>query len=461
MKSKRMHFVFAAILVISLVSAYLSGDASAASTDGTNKYDFAELYAGVSKLSGEDAYKFFSGLKDRGLGDDQILQFFIGLPLSDANKSIAKVYNDDGLATYAATYPSGEGIDGYVWHPGSGTQITGPFTKQDLKLPFTDYIPVPAGTVGDPNKKYVIGSLAGGSTSPWSGNLVDSLIWQGSQFSNVEVVFQEHLGDDSKFTSIMDTFIARRVDAIVLHPRSEAVSMPAVRRAMTAGIPVVTVDMLSGYPDVTAQIAGNFSANGAQNAMALVEKLHDEGGYDAKMILIRQPLGGTNDAIRTGYFLKVLSYFPGIEILQSYFDNNNKVDAYNNVQAALQAYPDIDVIYNGGGVQTSATLDAVRLADRMRSRKDGKQLIILTIDDLREALAAMKNGELQCNTPYTPMVGDIGMRVMVSILGGKEFPQNIVLPNIPCITPDGRKLFGMATQTVEEWEQYAYGPPLK
>jgi ribose transport system substrate-binding protein len=192
------------------------------------------------------------------------------------------------------------------------------------------------------------------------------MIWQGKQFSNVEVVFQEHLGDDSKFTSIMDTFIARRVDAIVLHPRSEAVSMPAVRRAMTAGIPLVTVDMLSGYPDVTAQIAGNFSANGAQNAMALVEKLHDEGSYDAKMVLIRQPLGGTNDAIRTGHFLKVLSYFPGIDILQSYFDNNNKVDAYNNIQAALQAYPDIDVIYNGGGVQTSATLDAVRLASRFR-----------------------------------------------------------------------------------------------
>ncbi|MDR1509679.1 MAG: substrate-binding domain-containing protein, partial [Synergistaceae bacterium] len=278
---RKWKYMFVVILVISLIGVLT---ASAAESD---QNDFAELYGEVSKLSGEEAYEFFSGLKDKGLSDDQILQFFIGLPLSDANKSISKVYNDDGLATYATTYPSGEGIDGYVWRPGSGTQITGPFTKQDLKLPFTDYIPVPAGTIGDPNKEYIIGALAGGSTSPWSGNLVDSMIWQGNQFSNVDVVFQEHLGDDSKFTSIMDTFIARRVDAIVLHPRSEAVSMPAVRRAMTAGIPVVTVDMLSGYPDVVAQIAGNFSANGTQNAMALVEKLHDEGSYDAKMVMIR------------------------------------------------------------------------------------------------------------------------------------------------------------------------------
>ncbi|MHB8064859.1 MAG: sugar ABC transporter substrate-binding protein [Ruminiclostridium sp.] len=440
-------------------SSSSSGNTSVSTESG---YDYTSLYAEVSKLSGEEAYNFFAGLKEKGLTDDQILQFFIGLPLSNANKAIADTYTKDGLDTYAQTYPSGAGIDNYVWKNGSGTQITGLFTKLNLKLAFTDYIPFQEKTIGDPNKTYKIGALAGGSTSPWSGNLVDSLMYQASQFSNVKLIFQEHLGDDNKFSSIMDTFIAQKVDGIMLHPRSEAVSAPAVQRALDAGIKVVTVDMLGGNPNVTSQVAGNFSANGAQSAMVVIDKLHKEGSYNSKMIMIRQPLGGTNDAIRTGHFLKVLSYFPGIEILQSYFDNNKKVDAFNNAQAALQAYPNIDIFYCGGGVQTTASLSAIKMVNRLNNgRADGKKLIIVTIDDQRESLAAVTEGAIDSVTPYTPLVGDIGMRVLAKILSGEKMPQNIVLPNIPVITSDGAPLFGMATQTVKQWEQYAYGPPLK
>lgn len=466
--------LFSLLIVLSMVAAIAgcgesqpaaatdtSSSSNGESTGSNSESEFASLYAEVSKLSGEDAYNFFAGLKDKGLADDKILQFFIDIPLSNANKMIADTYIKDGLDTYEKTYPSGAGIDNYVWKNGDGTEITGPFSKLSLKLPFTNYIPTPDKTIGDPNKTYKIGALAGGSTSPWSGNLVDSLMWQAEQYSNVDLIFQEHLGDDNKFSSIMDTFIAQKVDGIMLHPRSEAVSAPAVQRALDAGIKVVTVDMLSGNENVNAQIAGNFSANGAQNAMALIEKLHKEGSYKSKMVMIRQPLGGTNDAIRTGAFLKVLSYFPDIEILQSYFDNNKKNDAFNNAQAALQAYNDIDIFYCGGGQQTTATLSAIKMANRLNSRAGGKKIILLTIDDQRDSLTAVKDGTIDCNTPYTPMVGDIGMRVLARILAGEKMPQNIVLPNIPAITSDGATLFGMKTQTVEQWEQYAYGPEIK
>ena len=118
---------------------------------------------------------------------------------------------------------------------------------------------------------------------------------------------------------------------------------PPAQRAKNAGIPVVSVDRLTGYEKVDSRITGNFPANGAQAGMYLVWKLAQEGKLNAKMVMLRKPLGSTADSVRTGHFLKVLSYFPGIEVLRSYHDTDSREEAFTNAQAALQAFSEIDV----------------------------------------------------------------------------------------------------------------------
>ena len=65
----------------------------------------AQLVAEASGLSDLEALAFFEGLADKGLSDAQIIQFFIDLPLSDANKQIHDMYLEEGLDTYAQAYP--------------------------------------------------------------------------------------------------------------------------------------------------------------------------------------------------------------------------------------------------------------------------------------------------------------------------------------------------------------------
>ena len=50
----------------------------------------------------------------------------------------------------------------------------------------------------------------------------------------------------------------------------------------------------------------------------------EEDNYSYKMVMLRKPLGASSEALRTGYMLKVMSYFPGVEILQSYHDSENR-----------------------------------------------------------------------------------------------------------------------------------------
>jgi len=128
--------------------------------------------------------------------------------------------------------------------------------------------------------------------------------------------------------------------------------------------------------------------------------------------MLRKPLGSTADAVRTGHFLKVLSYFPGIEILKSYHDTDNREEAFTNAQSALQAYPEIDIFFGTGDHEALAALEATKMANRMDSRKDGKKIMFLSIDDSKEAITQVKDGLFEVNTPYTPLISDIGMRVL-------------------------------------------------
>lgn len=422
----------------------------------------AQLVAEAASLSDLEALAFFESLADKGLSNAQIIQFFIDLPLSSANQQIHDIYLDEGMDAYADSYPAGDFYDDFEWELGMGTEITGGFTGNELKLPFSDdYVPLDEGPIGDSNKTYTIGVVSSGLNDAWIANYQDSIQYEADRHENVEIVFMDYNFDMNTFSSQFDTLIAQDVDAILTWPQIEASSGPPAQRAEEAGIPVFTADRVTSYPGVTCRVTGNFPANGAQNGMYLVWKLAQETDGEeiaANVVLIRKPAGSTADAIRTGYFLKVLSYFPGINILQSYHDQDNRQESYINCQNAFQAYDNIDAVFCGDCNKAAVALQAAEEAGRMNSREGGKEIIILSIDDSKEVYSLMDDGGIQVNTPYTPMIGDIQLRLALKYLAGEEIPQDVATPNIPMVTVDGAKIFGLQTMKPDEWYQYTFGP---
>lgn len=450
---KNLRFIAVCILALSIITFVGYKNASAEAVD------MKSLYAEVANLSGQAAIDFFSSLKGRGLSDSQILQFFIDLPVSKANENIYKMYVDEGFEIYAETYPTGEAYGGYELTR-KGAEFKGHFSGWPMKLPYSDYMPLTERMRGDTNKTYKVAFVAAGMKSAWSTSMHDSIMYEAARHADVTVDIHDYEYDNNKMSNIIDNIIAQKVDGIVLWPANEAPSGPPVQRAEAAGIPVVTIDRVAGIPKYTNRCAGNFTANGAQNAMYLLQQLADEGNYNCNIVLIRKPLGTTADAIRIGFFLKPLSYVPGVKVLQSYFDTSDKPTAFANSQAAIQTYPVIDAIMTDGDYEGIAMLDALNLAGRLNSREGGKQVIILNVDDSKEAVNRVKDGTIATNAPYTPLMADIGLRLLIMRFEGKDIPQDIILPNIPLITKDGRTIFGMKTQTPEEWYEFTFGPEI-
>jgi ribose transport system substrate-binding protein len=438
------------------VETTAAAETTAASTGGT--VDFQALYAEVSKLQGEEALKFFNSLPEKGLKGLDIIKFFVDLPVSPANKQINQILTDEGFKQYLDAYPKGDMFDNFKWEIGMGAQIVGPVTKQNLKIPFSDYIPVADGPIGDASKTYKIGSVVPNFEHPWMLNYIDAEQWEADRHPNLEFQAISYEWDLAKASTIVDQFIAEKVDGILFWALTEAPSGPPVQRAEEAGIPVVSVDRLTGYKDITSRVSGNFPANGAQCGMYLVWKLAQEGSLKANIVMLRKPLGSTADAVRTGHFLTVLSYFPDINILQSFHDADNQEDAFKNAQNALQAFDNIDVFFGTGDSEALAALEATKMAGRLTSREGGKKIIYLSIDDSREALTDVKNGEFEVNTPYSPTVSDIGIRVLINIItGAVKMPYNVMTPDIPMVTQNGDVIFGLQTQKPDQWYEYAWG----
>src|SRR5690606_2987023 len=86
---------------------------------------------------------------------------------SMTNPAVKSIFAKDGFAMELEAYPVGELAEGFVWKPGMGASFTGPYSKLPIKVPFTDYLPLPDGPVLDANKTYRIGFVFHGFNHSW------------------------------------------------------------------------------------------------------------------------------------------------------------------------------------------------------------------------------------------------------------------------------------------------------
>ena len=373
------------------------------------------------------------------------------------NKDLGKFFKKDGFKDFLDVYPVTSLTGGFEWKPGMGREFIGPLSGLPIKAPFSDYIPLPDGPVLDSNKTYRIGFVYHWGFHPWLISLADTAVYEASLHSNVEIEVLDAEGDDNKMGQMIDDFIAKKMDAIVMWPAREAPMGPPVERAEAANIPVVSLDRRAAAPNISTEVLGNFYANGLQQGLFLN---HVAGG-EGNIIMNRKPLGSTADAMRSGAFMEAIGDYNYV-ISESMHTNSSRKAAFEATQDALQAHDDVSVIFNTGGEEALGALDAVKEANRLNTAPGGKKIIILVNDDSKETVNEVRKGNMDVVVPYTPLLGGIGVRAALLHIGAKEGlnakpPKQIITPNLPMITKEKMVISGITTITPDEWP-YAYGP---
>lgn len=214
-----------------------------------------------------------------------------------------------------------------------------------------------------------------------------------------------------KQLSQFDDCMAANFDAIVVGPISEAGLMRKMREAQKAGKPVIsTVNPLPKAP-ATARMFVDFTLMGRQTGAFLVDDLK---GQTAKVVNFPGPAGsGWAEQFNDGFKNAIASH-NNVQLLGVKFGDSGVAVQLGLIQNALQAYPDVNVIW-GCAPAAEAAIGAVRQAGR-------PNVEIISSYENQAMLDALNRGEiLAFATQYPVLEGRVAIDTAVRILEKKSY----------------------------------------
>ena len=238
----------------------------------------------------------------------------------------------------------------------------------------------------------------------------------------VELIWKGPLREDDRDQQIqvVETFMTRRVDGIVLAPLDSQALVTPVVNATKAGVPVVVFDSdLKSDKQVSFVATDNYKG-GVLAAEHLAKLLGEKG----KVILLRLAVGSASTEAREAGFLDTLkTKYPGIKIISS--DQHGGATRETAYQASQNLLNRFGREVNGIFCPNESTAIGMTKALRDIGRAGGKVKMI-GFDSGTQSVLDLKNGDLQGLVVQNPMLmGYLGVMTMVKHLQGQPVDKRV------------------------------------
>jgi ribose transport system substrate-binding protein len=259
---------------------------------------------------------------------------------------------------------------------------------------------------------------------------VNSEFWQnmldgGAQFDkenenvNVTPYGPESETDIEGAITILENVVTSAPDAIVVASQSGEGAIPAVKTAMSQGIPVITGD--TAIPtEVISHLATDNVAGGKIAAEAMIEALEENGIEKKGTVVIEHVVVCDTDTKRGEGFEERLSELaPEINIVHSQYTDDEVAKAMTVTENLITTYDDLigvfGIDYNIG--------EGIALAIEQAGLQD--EVMVVAFDDSEAEINALKKGVIKAlivQDPYN--MGYKGCEFAVRVLNGEEVPES-------------------------------------
>jgi sugar transport system substrate-binding protein len=227
-----------------------------------------------------------------------------------------------------------------------------------------------------------------------------------------------------KEISLVDTYVARGVDALVVAPLSAEASIAALKRAHDRGIPVVTYDSYIKDEFPVSNVRSDQIQLGASTGAVARQYVLDKLGGKAKVAMIEYISFAPEPAAqRVKGFRDEIVKAPEIEIVAEQ-DAWLGPQATDVVASLLTAHPDVNLIWAANEGGTVGAVTAVRAAG-----KAGKVAVFGTdmSEQIGDFLLADDN-VLQAVTGQKPHdIGFMAVEAAVKALKGEAVDRQVAL----------------------------------
>ncbi|RFU49751.1 substrate-binding domain-containing protein [Paraburkholderia sp. DHOC27] len=245
-----------------------------------------------------------------------------------------------------------------------------------------------------------------------------------------------------KEASLIDTYIARGVKAIVIAPLSDQASIPALKRAHDKGIQIVTwtTDIKADFPASRVGSSGAAMGGGTGKAAARFIKEKLGGTATVGLIGFKAQLAELSNA-RTQGFLTEARKGGTVNVVAEQ-DAWLAEKAVTVVSDMLTAHPNINVIYAANEGGTVGAVQAVR-----RMNKQGKVFVFGT-DGSEQLTAFLQDNDdvLVATTAAQPkLIGREAVKAALKASKGQPVDKVIEVPVVPLSRDDPKTLASYAS----------------
>jgi len=272
-------------------------------------------------------------------------------------------------------------------------------------------------------KKIVLGFAQVGAESGWRTANTKS-IQESAAAAGIELKFSDAQQKQENQIKAIRSFIQQKVDVIAFSPVVESGWDTVLKEAKDAGIPVILTDRAIDSPDTSLYVSflgSDFVEEGRRAGRWLVEQFKDHDG-DVNIVELQGTVGSAPAIDRKAGFEEIIKDDPKFKIIASQTGDFTRAKGKEVMQAFLKAHKNIDVLYAHNDDMALGAIQAMEAA----GLKPGEDIIIISVDGIRDAFVAASEGKINFIVECNPLLGPQLMDLVKKVVAGESVPKRIV-----------------------------------
>jgi ribose transport system substrate-binding protein len=231
--------------------------------------------------------------------------------------------------------------------------------------------------------------------------------------------------DPAVQSTIIEDFITKKVDVLVIDLTEKDAVNPALDRAKAAGIPIILIDRWA-TTEVHTVIKADDVEVGKKAAETLAKFMNGEGN----VLELKGTAASSTTIDRHQGISDTFAQYPGIRVVASMNADFDQYKALTVMEDVLERLPKgkLNGVISHADVMTLGAIQAIRAAGRENEIK------VVSVDAQDMALDAIQAGRIDAVVAY-PIVMPMGIVAAAKILAGEPLPKFVQL-EAPVITKD-------------------------
>lgn len=272
-------------------------------------------------------------------------------------------------------------------------------------------------------KTVTVGFSQSESTSnPFRATETSSITGQAKTLG-IKLIQRNANANVSQQNTDIQNMIAQGAKVLIVAPENSDGLAPALKEAKTKHIPVLTIDRTvtgTACSDFVGFIGSNFSGQAKIAADDLAGALKNKG-----QVAILQGTPGNNVAAErtSGFVAQVKAKYPNIKVVASQTANFDQATGQKVTEQILQSNPGLTGIYAENDTMALGAIQAIRAAGKV----PGKDIKVVGIDGIRQAVQYVANGTMAADVETNPRFGPLAFGALENFYGTAGTPPTVII----------------------------------